>query len=396
VEPIKEFLKEFQPEIGKYRNEVTSFGAGHSLFNFIPGYWLFETDLNSLLDIYESPFGLKSRAELPLELRIPFDELAIISHLSLVFKDEISNRNYFIGSLFRGGKAQNENPYPAMRFNLFLSQHLRTAGNSVVPKFLNDHKDYDMLVITPSLNEIEIECKTQGNESGKRIDIVALEYMTVFLREAASSLGLRIKIHAFCDEGIRVKDVESLIPFLKVDLEEKIGKSLTHKVGDKTFQVLIESLGAPTDETTAEQMLGDLKPYMEERDRIGIISKTPFPNLKDFSFVAMKSAKNNRPLTNLVGHFSEASRQLTGKKPGILIVHHDADLNVQAVAELENFQRAVVLSFDKSPKISGFVYSSMDKLNPSGFGYPFGSLIAIPSLVAKHRITEVKIPGLFN
>ena len=165
MEPIKEFLKEFQPEIGKYRNEVTSFGAGHSLFNFIPGYWLFETDLNSLLDIYESPFGLKSRAELPLELRIPFDELAIISHLSLVFKDEISNRNYFIGSLFRGGKAQNENPYPAMRFNLFLSQHLRTAGNSVVPKFLNDHKDYDMLVITPSLNEIEIECKTQGNES---------------------------------------------------------------------------------------------------------------------------------------------------------------------------------------------------------------------------------------
>src|SRR5262245_528949 len=200
VETIKEFLTEFQPEITKYRKKTASLGTGQPLFNFFPDYQLFDMDLNSLLDVYYSPLGLKSEQELPLEWKMPFNELALISYLSVLFKNEIADRKYFISSLFRRGRSYNENPYPAMRYQLLGARHLRESGNSVTPNFLKPHEDFDILIVTPEKVEVELECKTQSEESGNRVDLMALEDVREFLVEAKAKLNQKIQIVVECNK----------------------------------------------------------------------------------------------------------------------------------------------------------------------------------------------------
>jgi len=128
VTSIRDFVKEFEPEIKGYRKKINIFDSADSLFKQIPGYKLYETDLSSLLDIYESPLGLKSEPEIHLEWRRPFQELAALAYFSLRFKAEIKERDYFISRLFAS--------FPEMRFQLHQALWLRDSGNIVIPKFL--------------------------------------------------------------------------------------------------------------------------------------------------------------------------------------------------------------------------------------------------------------------
>lgn len=394
VESIKKFLAEFQPEISKYRGSATLVGTGQSLFSFIPGYQLFDTDLNSLLDVYYSPLGLKSEPELPLEWRMPFNELALISYLSLSFKNEILNRTYFISRLFRSGQSYSENPYPAMRFELHMAQHLRAFGNKVVPKFLNTHEDFDMLVVPPTGEEIEVECKTQSDESGKRVDRAALETMIDFLREVEKIVNQRIQILVDCNESIREDDTKELVDIIRSELAKDKEPIIVQEINDKEFKISLRLLGSISESLTIQQIETLLKPFTEGAFRIGFIFKTPPPLMEGFSFVVLKSGKNNRPLTNIVKQFGESESQFSGSKPSILVLHHDADVDVGKISEIDNFKNALGFAFKKCPKVSAFVYSSMDTLNPSDFGYPFGKFALFANFGAKCSIAGIKIPGL--
>lgn len=394
VKTIKGFLEEFQPEISKYRDNTISSRTKQSLFNSIPGYQLFDTDLNSLLDVYYSPLGLKSEPELPLGWKMPFHELALISHLSLMFKREILDRKYFISCLFRAGDSFIENPYPAMRFQLHMAQHLRVFGNNVMPKFLKPHEDFDMLVVPPTGEQVEIECKTQSDESGKRVDKTALEAMTEFLPEVERTVEKRIRIVVSCNESIREDDAKELINLIRTILINEKEPNFTHEINRKRFQISVKELGNVSESLSTGQTESLLGPFMKGAFRIGFIFKTPPPLMQGFSFVVLKSELNNRPLTNIVKQFREAENQFSGSKPSVLVLHHDADVDVEKISEVDNFRNALGYAFNKCPKVSSFVYSSKDNLNPSGFGYPFGRFAPFANFGAKCSIAEIKIPGL--
>ncbi len=390
VSAIREFLKEFKKEIDEYREKSTNQQLIVPVNEIIPGDSLFDTNLNLLLDVYESPLGLKSDPEIPQELKLPFRELAIISHFSLNFKDEITNRNYFISRLV--------NSYSEMRFELHWAMQLRSAGNRLLPKFLNPHEDFDMLVTTPSGAEVEIECKVQSKEAGTRVERGVLNKLGAFQAEMSRESGERIALLIDCHEEMKVEDSGALIAVIRNRLKE--GDDFQHveevEVNGKKFVVSLKFLGEVGDITTAEEAESCLRQYHKQSYQTGWIFDSAHENsMTGFSYTAVKSLKPNRQLLNLAKYVVEASNyQFSGKRPSLVFLHLDAVVDVERVTNHPNFKGLFSKFLQTRPKLSGFIFSSIDVSHPSGEGYALGRFVPFANPSANNPIEGIEVPGL--
>ncbi len=392
VASIRDFVREFQPEIKEYRKGISIFDSADSLFKQIPGYKLYETDLNSLLDVYESPLGLKNESEIPFEWKRPFQELATLAYFSLRFKGEIKEREYFISRLFAS--------FPEMRFQSHLALSLRDSGNVVEPKFLKQHEDFDMLVVTPSKVEIEIECKTQSEESGRRVDLPFVNELQKFLMEVSDNSGFRWKIVIDCEDEIRVSDALGVIAVLKDLLYNAENPSFSGLINGKRFEISRAIMGRVSDGISSEEMVGHLLAFREKGYRVGFVvgaSKELFPVVSGFSFVAVRSALKDRQLLNLVRNLQRAGDyQFSGKHHALVALHLDAEVDIERVTNHLNFRTPFANVIRDYPIVSGFVFSAIDNIKPSGSGYAFGRYVPFLNRNADYKMVGLEIPGLLT
>ncbi len=390
---ISQFLLEFRKEIDKYRKKQEMPEPGSVIFvnELIPGDYIFETNLNLLLDFYESFPDIKSYAEFPKELRKPVDELAIIAHFSLEFKQEIKHREYFISRLVSS--------YPEMRVPLHWALQLKSSGNIVLVKFLEPHEDFDMLVTTPANVKVEIECKTQSKESGDRIDKGVIVRLASFQKEICNKIGKRTGIVIDCDKDIRLVDAEKLLGRLKMLVLDKLNVDLIEIINEKTFNISFKMTGEIEDITKTEEIEKNKNDYNTQGYQFACFTLFPIDaqTVKGYSFVAVKSLAPKRQLYNLSkGVVEAANYQFTGNKSSLVILHLDVQIDVEKVASNQNFMGLFSNVLGNNPNVSGVIFSSIDLSKPSGEGYSLGRFVPLANKRAIHSIIGIEIPGLLT
>jgi len=80
----------------------------------------------------------------------------------------------------------------------------------------------------------------------------------------------------------------------------------------------------------------------------------------------------------------------------LVALHLEAEIDIEKVTNHVNFRTPFANAIRDYSIVSGFVFSAIDNVLPSGEGYAFGRYVPFANSNADYKIAGLEIPGLLT